>query len=170
MCLLCVPFIPGSWADSFVFILGFFLCSLLTCISDSFHFLSASPHFPLYSSPLSCSLFLVLAASLTFSTFFSRRSRVGLRVGGRWLSVKGGKRPSKTKRGCLLAGQAGNANLPGLPPKWLLLDYHAGRQQIEADSPPEPLQHPDIRPSFPTFCFWDLGIFFSHFLSFFLYI
>lgn len=95
--------------------------------------------------------------------FFGWRAEVGLRVGGRLLNGgKGGKRASKTKSGCLLAGQAGNANLPGLPPVaapwlscWPTADW--GWQPRSAPAA--------ICPSFPTFCCWDL---FFLFLVFYL--
>lgn len=129
---------------------------------------SASLHFPfsLLSPPLSCSLLLVLGASVTFPTFFSWRGKLGLRAGGQLLSVKGGK--GKTKRGCLLAGQAGNANLPGLSPSRCSLTIMLADSRLRLTAPLSPCSTVPFVHPFPLFALEIFFLFSSLVLVFYL--
>lgn len=75
----------------------FLVCSLLltSLVSDSFHLLSASLLFPF---SFTTRVLFVLAASVTFSTFFLVDGAKWLSgYGGRLLSVKGVKEPVKQR-------------------------------------------------------------------------
>lgn len=147
-----------------VFILSFFF-SLQTCLSDSFHFLSVSLHFSVFllSPPLSCSLFVHAASGTTF--FFWLTGRGGFEGRGTVVECRWrGERASKTKRGCLLAGQAGNANLTGLPPSRCSFTVMLADCRLRLTAPLSPCSTvPFVHPSL----LFVVGIF-IHFSPFFL--